>query len=135
MVQWIRNPSAVEEIQVQSLGREDPQRRARQPTPVFLPGESRGQRRGLAGCSPWGRKESDTTQVTKHACTGRLNNRNLSSSGPAVWSLRSGSWLVWFLVRTLPLACRLAPSHNFPSEGLKGGLESLLWSNAMGWLL
>ena len=24
MVQWIRNPSAVEEIQVQSLGREDP---------------------------------------------------------------------------------------------------------------
>ena len=36
-----------------------PWRRAWQPTPVFLPGESHGQR-GLAGCSPRGRKESDT---------------------------------------------------------------------------
>ena len=28
------------------------------PTPVFLPGESHGQR-SLAGYSPWGRKEPD----------------------------------------------------------------------------
>ena len=34
-----------------------------QPTPVFSPGESQGQR-GLAGYSPWGREESDTTEVT-----------------------------------------------------------------------
>ena len=32
-----------------------------QPTPVFLPGESHG-RRSLVGCSPWGCKESDTTE-------------------------------------------------------------------------
>ena len=38
-----------------------PWRRAWQPTPVFLPGESHGQR-SLVGCSPWGCKESDTTQ-------------------------------------------------------------------------
>ena len=31
-----------------------------QPTPVFLPGKFHGQR-SLAGYSPWGRKESDTT--------------------------------------------------------------------------
>ena len=31
-----------------------------QPTPPFLPGESHGQR-SLADCSPWGDKESDTT--------------------------------------------------------------------------
>ena len=31
------------------------------PTPVFLPGESHGQR-SLAGYSPWGRKKSDTTE-------------------------------------------------------------------------
>ena len=31
------------------------------PTPVFLPGEFHGQR-SLAGYSPWGRKESDTTE-------------------------------------------------------------------------
>ena len=38
-----------------------------QPTPVFLPGESHGQR-SLVGYSPWGCKESDTTE--------RLNNNN-----------------------------------------------------------
>ena len=31
------------------------------PTPVFLPGEFHGQR-GLVGYSPWGPKESDTTE-------------------------------------------------------------------------
>ena len=35
-----------------------------QPTPVFLPGESQGQR-SLAGCCLWGRTESDTTEVTQ----------------------------------------------------------------------
>ena len=38
-------------------------RRAWQPTPVFLPGESQRQR-SLVGYSPWGCKESDTTEVT-----------------------------------------------------------------------
>ena len=38
-------------------------RRKRQPTPVFLPGESHGWG-SLVGCSPWGRTESDTTEVT-----------------------------------------------------------------------
>ena len=33
------------------------------PTPVFLPGESHGQR-SLAGYSPWGHKELDMTEVT-----------------------------------------------------------------------
>ena len=40
------------------LGRS--QRRKWQPTPVFLPGKSLGQR-SLVGYSPWGRKELDTT--------------------------------------------------------------------------
>ena len=35
-------------------------RRPWQPTPVFLPGESHGQR-SLVDYSPWGRKESDKT--------------------------------------------------------------------------
>ena len=38
-------------------------RRAWQPTPVLLPGESHGQR-SLEGYSPWGHKESDMTEVT-----------------------------------------------------------------------
>ena len=35
------------------------------PTPVFLPGESHGQR-SLVGYHPWGCKESDTTHRTEH---------------------------------------------------------------------
>ena len=38
-------------------------RRKRQPTPVFLPGESQG-RGSLVGCRLWGHTESDTTEVT-----------------------------------------------------------------------
>ena len=40
-------------------------RRKWQPTPVFLPGESHGQR-SRAGHDPWGHRESDMTEVTKH---------------------------------------------------------------------
>ena len=40
-------------------------RRAWQPTPVFLPGESHGQK-SLAGYSPWGRRESDRTEKTQY---------------------------------------------------------------------
>ena len=46
-----------------------------QPTPVFLPGESHGQR-SLAGYGPQGCKESDTTEVTYHIrqrpCDGKM---------------------------------------------------------------
>ena len=44
-----------------------PWRRAQQPPPVFLPGESHGQR-SLAGYSPWGHRESDMTEATYCAC-------------------------------------------------------------------
>ena len=39
----------------------NPWRREWQPTAVFLPGKFHGQR-SLVGYSPWGRKESDTTE-------------------------------------------------------------------------
>ena len=39
-----------------------PWRRAQQPTPVFLPRESHGQR-SLMGYSPWGHRESDTVMI------------------------------------------------------------------------
>ena len=42
--------------------RKIPWNRKWQPTPVFLPGESHGQR-SLMGYSPWGRKESDMTEA------------------------------------------------------------------------
>ena len=41
----------------------NPWRRKWQPTPVLLPAKFHGQR-CLASCSPWGYKESDTTENT-----------------------------------------------------------------------
>ena len=69
MAQWVKNPPAMQEtqetpetwVQVQSLGWENPRRRKWQPTPLFLPGKFHGQS-SLVGYSPWGRKESDTTE-------------------------------------------------------------------------
>ena len=47
------------EMQAESLVGKVPQRRAWQPTPLFLPGFPQ---RSLAGYSPWGCTESDTTE-------------------------------------------------------------------------
>ena len=52
-----KNLSAMEEIQVQVLGWEDPLKK--QPTPVFVPGKSHGQRSLVVYC-PWS-PESDMT--------------------------------------------------------------------------
>ena len=49
------------ETQVQSLDRKDPLQEGVATYSVFLPGDYHGQR-SLAGYSPWGRKESDTTE-------------------------------------------------------------------------
>ena len=51
VAQMVKNLPAMQETWVQSLGWEDPWRRAGKPTPVFLPGEFHGQR-SLAGYGP-----------------------------------------------------------------------------------
>ena len=62
VAQRVKRLPAMQETWIRSLGWEDPQRRKWQPTPVvLLPGESHGWR-SLVGYSPWGRKESDTTE-------------------------------------------------------------------------
>ena len=57
----------MQEIQETWVGK-IPCRRKWQPTPVFLPGESHGQR-SLVGYSPWGCKESDKTERLTHTHT------------------------------------------------------------------
>ena len=57
----VQNPPGMQEIQVTSLGQEDPSEEEITTTPVFLPAESQGQR-SLVGYSPKDGKESDTTQ-------------------------------------------------------------------------
>ena len=46
----------MQETQVQSLGQDDPLEKEMATLSIVLPGKSQGQR-GLAGYSPWGRKE------------------------------------------------------------------------------
>ena len=57
--------------------------RAMAPTAVLLPGKSHG-RRSLVGCSPWGHKESDTTEQLHFdfslSCTGEGNGNPLQCS-------------------------------------------------------
>ena len=59
------------------------QRRQWQPTPVLLPVKSHG-RRSLVGCSPWGLKESDTTEWLHFhfslSCIGEGNGNPLQCS-------------------------------------------------------
>ena len=61
----VKNPPAMQETQVPYLGREDPLEKGMATHSSVLPGESHRQR-SLAGCSPWGRKESDTTEWVTH---------------------------------------------------------------------
>ena len=59
------------------------QRRQWHPTPVLLPGKAHRQR-SLVGCSPWGRKESDTTERLHFhfslSCIGEGNGNPLQYS-------------------------------------------------------
>ena len=72
VAQTARNLLALQETWVRSLGR-DPWRRDWLPASVFLPGEFHGLR-SLGGYSPWGCKESDTTELlTQQHASFKLN--------------------------------------------------------------
>ena len=74
-------------------------RRAQQPTPVFLPRESHGQR-GLAGYSPWGHTELDMTEMTSWSpITESTRTLEMLASGlkiPEVFK---------FVIIFLPMSC------------------------------
>ena len=78
VAQMVKNPPAMQETQVRSPGRQG--RREWKPTPLFLPGESHGQR-SLMRYSPWGHKESDTTELLTLLTT-------------TVSSVRTSTWLL-----------------------------------------
>ena len=61
VAQTIKNPPAMQETLLLSLGWEDPLEKGWLSMPVFLPGESHEQRI-IAGYSPWGLKESNITE-------------------------------------------------------------------------
>ena len=108
-VQTVMNLPAVQETWVRSLG-QDSQRREWLPIPVFLPGEFHGQR-SLAGYSPYGPKELDTTE--------RLT---LSLSCPSTFSglLFQKQWVGTSLaLQWLRLPCSAEGAGSIPSQGAK----------------
>ena len=77
------------------------QRRQWHPTPLLFPGKSHG-RRSLVGCSPWGLKESDTTEWLHFhfslLCIGEGNGNLLQCScleNPRDGVTQSWTWLKW----------------------------------------
>ena len=62
VAQMVNNPLAMWEAQVPLLGQEGPWRKEWLPTPLLLPREFY-ERRSLAGYSPCGHKELDTTET------------------------------------------------------------------------
>ena len=61
VAELVKNPPAMQETSVQSLGWEDPLEKGKAPHSRILPGEFHGQK-SLTGYSPWGRKELDMTE-------------------------------------------------------------------------
>ena len=65
MVQLVNNLPAMQETHIQSLGGEDPLEKEMATHSSILTWKSNGQR-SLEGYSPWGRKESNTTERLTH---------------------------------------------------------------------
>ena len=83
----------MQEMQVQSLGQEDPLEEKWQPTPVFLPGKSHGQR-SLAGGrlqSMWsqgaGHNRSDLVRTHKSSDPRPLSLALLLNKTPQTWEI------------------------------------------------
>ena len=121
----------MQEVWVQSLVQEDPLRRKWQPTPIFLPGKSHGQR-SLAGYSPWACKRVGHYWVTKqqeqqyqkrilhvHWEFGGSSSKSpqnnplgtASVDGGTLIELNGGSGS--FLFRFNPFPCFQTPRHTF----------------------
>ena len=90
-----------------------PCRRKWQPTPVFLPGKSHGQR-SLVGDSPWGRKESDTTEQAGRTHE-ELDEAGPRRKGQNIAAMRQGLLRVQEhpppLVDSMPALPSTGPSH------------------------
>ena len=85
-------------------------RRKWQPTPVFLPGESHGQR-SLVGYGPQGHKESDMIEVTWHA-QGKPMSLNAMN-------------MTWFNYQKQFRTC---PLTRHPEDSQLDGCQSNEWS-------
>ena len=83
VAQMVKNPPAVWETWVRSLDWENALERKQLPTPVSWPREFHGQK-SLAGYSPWGHKESDTTEQLSLSIYSKRYDRDIDTYMDAV---------------------------------------------------
>ena len=117
--------------------RKIPWRRARQRSPVFLPGESHGQR-SLAGYSPQGHRESDTTEwLSRQAGIVSLLPTHFTVCVLSCFSHIQLFATLWTVAHQSPLFMGFSrqecwsellcpPSKDLPHPGSSPGLSRLL---------
>ena len=102
VAQLVKNPPALQETWVRSLGCEDPLEKERLPTPVSWPGEFHGP------YSPWSCKELDTTQ--RLSLLGHIPSSGIAGSYgnfiPSFCKKWSQSCLEAWCYYLLTIACR-----------------------------
>ena len=109
MAQTLKNPPAMQEVWVPSCVWKTPRRRKWQPTPLFLPGESHGQR-SLVGCQLWGLTESDTTEATAAAAAATLLNQkhvDWTSFPQSAFPGPSDHFISAWGIKVINLVCRI----------------------------
>ena len=100
-----------------------PWRRKWQPTPVFLPGKSYGQR-SLAGYSSWDCKELDTIERARtHTQSHTWSNEGRS----IILNHRRVKWEVWVIVAGLTLTHTLSQNPQTDLPPLRLTLGSSVW--------
>ena len=122
----------VKNLQCRRLGF-NPWRREWQPTPVFLPGEFH-EERNAAGYSPWGCKESDTTERLTHTHSGSQEDPlpfvTFLPSWSHTHSFSSHSWalrLHWVLELPKYTAQELVDSRFSGANTYNHQLSPLRW--------
>ena len=102
-----------------------PWRRAWQPTPAFRPGESHG-RSSLAGYSPWGHRELDTTETTQHTCVHVAGS--LFGAADADIALQS-NWVCMSVTKSRPTLSDLI-NCSPPGSSVRG----IFWARTLEWV-
>ena len=137
----VKHLPTVWETQVRSLVRKILWRRKWKPTPILLPGKSHGWR-SLVGYSPWGHKESDTTERlhfhfypvlqshTPHICIPEDILFSLCAVPSLVLSLANLSYFI------IPNSSSHLNSESPPCSAAETWkLKSVSWDNCGGYIV
>ena len=143
----VKSPPAMQGTRVWSLGWEDSLEEETATHSIFLSGEVDGQR-GLVGYSPWGCRESDTTEQQQQE---RVNTRAWKKAG--WYEVRNcfciflciSQFSIWLRVTSEIREKKVPSNHKTKYHKVTESLTSLVkhrwdllepfWGQGLGWLL